>query len=72
VYTKLDKKYNGNIPIDQLVTLCDQLKLYILNSSDDISFHFKFLDVMNRKYSKISSDNQFINRDMYLLTDIDI
>ena len=41
------KKHGGSIPTSEVVALSDQLKLYILNSSSDLSFHFKFLDVIN-------------------------
>ena len=62
IVDRLMKKYNGNIPLSEIVSLSDQLKLYILNSSSDLSFHFKFLDIMNNQLSAITEDGSTVDR----------
>jgi hypothetical protein len=35
------------VKTDDLSTLCDKLGLHLLMNSEDMSFHFKFVDVIN-------------------------
>ena len=39
-----------------LPRLCDKLKLHLLVISDDLSFHFKFLDVMTGRAQELLDD----------------
>ena len=65
IFNTIDINFNGQIPVSQWVILCDHLKLYILNSSGDLSYHFKFLDVMNQNYKLISADGKYIDKNKY-------
>lgn len=38
-----------SLPIDRLPALCDHLNLHLLVIDHDMSFHFKFLEIVNKK-----------------------
>lgn len=44
------------IRANELPLLCDKMKLHLLVISDDLTYHFKFLDVVNGKAQEILSD----------------
>ena len=52
----------GEIPIDLLPHLCDALNMHLLVISDDMSYHFKLLDLINKKaFTYLQTKNGFIN-----------
>lgn len=44
---KKERDNRGRLSIRDLEELCDYLRLHLLSNSDDMSFHFKFQDVIN-------------------------
>lgn len=44
------------IPLDLLAALCDTLNMHLLVISDDMSYHFKLLDLINKKAFKFIDD----------------
>ena len=43
--------------MSELGALCDKMKLHLLVISDDLSFHFKFLDVVSGKAQEFLADS---------------
>jgi len=46
----------GKIRIDDVPELCDFLGLHLLMNSNDMSFHFKFHEVVNHECEKFFED----------------
>lgn len=44
--------------MDSLPEVCDKLGLHLLMNSDDMSFHFKFVDVINNTANNYLDDGQ--------------
>jgi len=44
-----DEGTGGQVRVDDLPDLCDKLGLHLLMNSEDMSFHFKFMEVVERK-----------------------
>ena len=67
-YDQVCKESNClNLPSDLLHRLCLALHLHILCVSDDISFMFKYQDVISREAERILSDKQGnINKEAFL------
>ena len=43
--------------MSKLPELCDFLRLHLLVISDDLSYHFKFMDIVTRRAEDILSDD---------------
>ena len=44
--------------MDDLAALCDKLGLHLLMHSEDMSYHFKYVDVVNGTASTFLDDGQ--------------
>ncbi len=46
----------GMIGLDQMAEICDKFGLHLLMNSEDMSYHFKFVDVIQDTYGKYLDD----------------
>ena len=55
------------LSINELEELCDYLRLNLLINSDDMSYHFKFQDVINRTaHDYIDDGNGYISKEKFI------
>ncbi len=53
-----DEGSGGKIRLDMMADLCDKLGLHLLMNSNDMSFHFKFQDVINDTFKNYLDDGE--------------
>lgn len=62
-----EKYERGKLSINELEELCDYLRLNLLINSDDMSYHFKFQDVINRTaHDYIDDGNGYISKEKFI------
>jgi hypothetical protein len=55
------------MPMDILPKLCDFLNMHILVISEDMSYHFKFMDLCNGKaYEILKNEKDFLDREKFV------
>lgn len=53
--------------MDHLPKLCDMMNLHLLVINSDISYHFKFYEIMNRKaFEYLDNGKGFIDIDVFV------
>jgi hypothetical protein len=53
---------DGRVQLGQVVPLTNALKLHLAVCYSDLSYHFKFLDVINGSFTMISQDGHTIDK----------
>eukprot|EP01017_Pseudomicrothorax_dubius_P010234 TRINITY_DN13626_c0_g1_i1.p1 TRINITY_DN13626_c0_g1~~TRINITY_DN13626_c0_g1_i1.p1 ORF type:complete len:146 (+),score=47.27 TRINITY_DN13626_c0_g1_i1:59-439(+) len=66
IFDNMAKRNGGVVPTSKLAALCDRLNLHLLVISDDLSFHFKFLDVVTKQAEIQLDEGGYIGRAAFL------
>jgi len=54
----IDDGVGGKLRVDSLSTVCDKLGLHLLMLSEDMKYHFKYLDVINGSANSFLDDGE--------------
>ena len=64
---KKERDNRGRLSISDLEELCDYLRLNLLINSDDMSYHFKFQDVLNKTaHDYLDDGNGYISKEKFI------
>jgi hypothetical protein len=64
---KKERDQRGRLSIRETESLCDYLHLNLLMDSDDMSYHFKFLEVVNKEAQPyFEDDNSNIDKEKFV------
>lgn len=66
VFNHFQERGDGRVKMNQVVPLTNALKLHHAVCYKDLSFHFKFLDVINGHLSTLTYDGTTIEKDLFL------
>ena len=66
-FERKERDNRGPVSVSELEELCDYLRLNLLSNSDDMSYHFKFMDVINGTAQEFLNDgNGNIDKEKFM------